>query len=439
MNRIAIFSFLIFLVSTNIVESKTKSKRIPPETRMNIVAEKYVKLILAIGQHDADYVDAYYGPKEWHDDAIKNKKPLTILKDIAFGIQSDLAKIKIPRKNEMLALRKTYLAKQLEAAYAKIEMLGGTTYTFDEEAKKLYDAEPPAFTEEYFKKILKSLDAALPKDSGTVSERYIRFRNQFIIPKEKLDAVFTAAITECRTRTKKFISLPKNESFVVEYVNNKAWSGYNWYKGNAHSLIQVNTDFPIFIDRAVDLAAHEGYPGHHVYNVLLETELLKKKKWIEFCVYPLFSPQSLIAEGSANYGIEVVLPHEERILFEKKVLFPLAGLDVKNVERYYEVQTLAGKLAYAGNEAARAYLNGTISKEKAIDWLSTYALFEPMRAEQRVRFIEKYRSYVINYNYGQDLVKQYVEKKSGKKPTEKKRWEVFHALLSSPRLPSGLK
>ena len=26
---------------------------------------RYVKLVLALGQHDADYVDAYYGPPEW--------------------------------------------------------------------------------------------------------------------------------------------------------------------------------------------------------------------------------------------------------------------------------------------------------------------------------------------------------------------------------------
>ena len=35
-------------------------------------------------------------------------------------------------------------------------------------------------------------------------------------------------------------------------------------------MIQVNTDLPITIDRAIDLACHEGYPGHHVYNALLE-------------------------------------------------------------------------------------------------------------------------------------------------------------------------
>src|SRR3989339_446234 len=36
-----------------------------PGAQMNTVAEAYVKLVLDVGQHDADYVDAYYGPKEW--------------------------------------------------------------------------------------------------------------------------------------------------------------------------------------------------------------------------------------------------------------------------------------------------------------------------------------------------------------------------------------
>jgi hypothetical protein len=66
-------------------------------------------------------------------------------------------------------------------------------------------------------------------------------------------------------------------------------------------------------------------------------------------------------------------------------------------------------------------------------------MFDSARAEQRIKFIDKYRSYVINYNLGQDLVKKYVEKKAGKNPTATKRWKVFSDLISSPRLPGGLK
>ncbi len=59
-----------------------------------------------------------------------------------------------------------------------------------------------------------------------------------------------------------------------------------------HDVDQVNTDLPVYIDRAVDLACHEGYPGHHVYNALLEKHLVRDRGWVEFSIYPLFSPQS---------------------------------------------------------------------------------------------------------------------------------------------------
>jgi len=233
--------------------------------------------------------------------------------------------------------------------------------------------------------------------------------------------------------------LPANESFTVEYVTNKPWSGYNWYQGNYRSLIQVNTDLPIYIDRAIDLACHEGYPGHHVYNALLEKHLVRDREWVEFTIYPLFSPQSLIAEGTANYGIEVAFPGEERAAFERDVLYPEAGLNPSQASAYARVQGLVDRLAYAGNEAARTYLNGTADRKQATAWLSQYAMMSPVRAEQRTRFFDTYRSYVINYNLGKDLVKQYVESRGGVASQPAKRWEEFVRLLASPRLPSGLR
>ena len=72
-------------------------------------------------------------------------------------------------------------------------------------------------------------------------------------------------------------------------------------------------------------------------------------------------------------------------------------------------------------------------------WLERYALYSAPRAAQRVRFMDQYRSYVINYNLGKDLVRAYVEKQAGRNATPAARWRAFTALLSSPRLPSGLQ
>ncbi|MTI29578.1 hypothetical protein E1171_02030 [Cytophagales bacterium RKSG123] len=307
--------------------------------------------------------------------------------------------------------------------------------SFEEEAKSLYDANPPVNNRTHFEKILAQLEVLLPGE-GSLNTRYLNYRKDFVIPKNKIDTVFKMAVYEGRRRTLKHLKLPKEESFRVEYVTDKVWSGYNWYKGDSYSLIQVNTDFPIYIERAIDLACHEGYPGHHVYNVLLEKNLVNFYQWVEFSVYPLFSPQSLIAEGSANFGIEVAFPGKQRIKFEKEVLFPLAGLDPNKAEQYYKIQEIVHQLSYADNEAARQWMNGKMTDDEVVDWLEKYALMSRERAEQRLAFIKANRSYVINYNYGRDLIKDFVERNGGREDNPKRRWELFQKVLSSPHTAS---
>jgi len=428
-------AFLMIAVVV-LASCSTASNRAPDTLpAMDRVAEQYVKLVLAMGEHDADYVDAFYGPPEWRTEVKKEAISLDEIRSRAGRLIDELRALRPPASDRLVELRHDYLLRQTEALLARARYLSGTKMSFDEESKALYDAVAPRRTEAEFEKVLAELDNELP-GTGPLAERLEAFRQGFIIPKEKLDEVFRAAIAGCRARTVRHIELPAGESFTVEYVTNKSWSGYNWYQGNFKSLIQVNTDLPIFIDRAVDLACHEGYPGHHVYNVLLEKNLVKDRGWVEFSVYPLFSPQSLIAEGSANYGIEVAFPQSDRIEFEKRVLFPLAGLDGTRVERYYRIQDLVSKLNYAGNEAARRYLDGQITADQAAEYLVKYGLYSPQRAKQRIRFTDQYRSYVINYNLGKDLVSKYVESRA--ENDSKKQWDVFREILSTPTLPSKL-
>jgi hypothetical protein len=404
---------------------------------MNAVAERYTHLVLALGQHDPDYVDAFYGPAEWKTQAEKGKKSLDAIGAEASELSATLAKSPPTPSDEMLQLRREYLQKQISALAARVRMLKGEKLKFDDESRALYDAIAPTFPDSHFDQILSQLEVKIP-GKGPLWERYDIWRKPFMIPKEKLDAVFQLAIKECRVRTLARIALPPNESFTVEYVTNKPWGGYNWFKGNFHSVIQVNTDLPTFIDGAVDLAAHEGYPGHHVYNSLLEKNLVRDRGWVEFSVYALFSPQSLIAEGTANFGRDVAFPTKtERMKFEKEVLFPAAGIDVSRAGEYYAVQDLMKDLSYAANEAARRLINGEVDENTAVQWLQKYAVMEWARAQQRVKFIQRYRSYVINYNLGEDMVRRYIETRSG--TDSEKRWSEFGKLLASPRLPSGLR
>lgn len=407
------------------------------ETALSQVAERYVKLVLAVGRIDADYVDAYYGPPAWREEAQRLTPEPRALAETARELLAGLGDPPSAEASELLPLRHRYLWHQLQAVAARLRQLQGERSSFDAESKALYDSVSPTRPEREFRQLARDLESRLP-GQGSLSERYQAFRQSFVIPKDRLDRVFQAALSAARSRTLLHLELPATESFRVEYVTGQPWSGYNWYQGQFQSLIQVNTDLPIFVDRAIDLACHEGYPGHHVYNALLESHLTRGRGWVEFSVYPLFSPQSLIAEGTANFGIDVAFPRDERLAFERETVFPLAGLDPARVGEYYDILAMVERLSYAGNEAARRYLDGDLDRAGAERWLVELALSSPAQAEQRVRFFDRYRSYVINYNHGRDLVRAHVERRGGTAARPDRRWREFGALLSSPRLPSGL-
>jgi hypothetical protein len=400
------------------------------------LAREYVRLVLALGVHDPDAVDAYYGPAALQEQARAAAAPLPdVARDVA-RLTSQLADLESPA-GDLDARRLRMLRVQARALGLRVAIRQGRRVPFDEESAAIYDVVAPTHDETHFASLLQALAAALP-GSGPVPARYEAFRAGFVIPPARVDTVFRAAIDACRTRTRAHVDLPEGERFTLEYVTNKPWSGYNWYQGGYRSVIQVNTDLPIFIDRALDLACHEGYPGHHVYNVLIEQHLVRERGWVEWSVYPLFSPQSLIAEGTANFGVAVAFPDAARLAFERDELFPRAGLDPAQAARYQEVQRLAARLSYAGNEAARRYLDGRSSAAEAVAWLQRYALMSHDRAVQRVRFFDRYRSYVINYNLGEDLVESYVDGQGGTDANPSRRWDVFLDLLRVPRLPGEL-
>jgi hypothetical protein len=334
-------------------------------------------------------------------------------------------------------MRADWMINQLVAFGRRIRIYSGEERPFDEESKELFGVSAPVYDEDHFKAQIALLDSILP-GKGRVSERFQKLANKFIIPKDKLDPVIKAAIAEARKRTLTHYSLPAGEAFTLEYVTDKPWSGYNWYKGNYKSTVQINTDLKIFIDRAIDVGSHESYPGHHVYNMLLEKHLYRDRGWVEISLYPLFSPQSLIAEGSANYGIEVAFPGEDKAKFAKNVLLPLAGLDTAGIDLYFKALAIRGQLNYARNEAARGLVNNTMSKDKATNYLTKYCLMNDETAAKSISFIKKNRSYVINYNYGQDLVKDYIERNGGTAKNPAKQWELFGKLLSNEVGPDQL-
>ena len=395
-----------------------------PTSTADVLATRFVKLALGAGVHDGAFVDAYHGPQEWADEAAAEKRALDLLITDA---ETLLSEVEAAYADEPSA-RLNMLVKLVRAAHARLRMVSGVEFEFDRETELLYDVVAPEYDVNEFYAAIARIDELLP-GTGPLHERVVAFRESVAVPKDKLKAVFDKAIDACREETIKRISLPDEERFELEFVSDKPWNGYNWFLGNYESLIQINTDLPIIVDRAIDLGCHEGYPGHHTWNVLLERDILREKGWIEYSIYPLFSPLSIVAEGSANYGIELAFPAEEKMQFERDVLFPVAGLDPENAQKLYELNLLRAKLSHARNHVARAYLDGKIDREEAVRMSMEFSLLSKERAEKSIDFIEAYRGYVVNYNIGLDLVTAYIDRRVA---AGDDRWDVFTELLKNP-------
>src|SRR5581483_3347308 len=209
------------------------------------------------------------------------------------------------------------------------------------------------------------------------------------------------------------------ENVAIEYVHDKPWSAFSRYRGNFQSVIQVNADLSLTVDRAVALACHEGYPGHHVFNSLHDSRFVRALHWTEWTVQPSFSPQSLASESLATIAAEIAFPGDERVRLERDVLFPIAGLDPSSAEKYDRVERLVDKLQSLEPAIARDFVDGKLEWARAAVALEQQTLMA--HPEQTLKYISEYRSYMLTYSIGRDLAARRVE-----------NWKQYAAMLDDP-------
>jgi hypothetical protein len=207
-----------------------------------------------------------------------------------------------------------------------------------------------------------------------------------------------AALDVCRRRTLEYIALPAGESVELSFVRYKPWSAFSRYLGHAHSLIQVNLDAPVTVDDALELACHEGYPGHHVFNTLRDASLVQQGGLPEAQVQLTFSPQSYVSEAAAAYAPRMAFSPEERMRVEREVLFPAAGLSQREAERYVLISSLVRELDSVEPAIAREYVDGRTEFVRAEQRLASEALMA--HSEAVLLYLNEYRSYMLAYTDG---------------------------------------
>ena len=178
---------------------------------MDAVARFYVKCVLWLGVHDSTFVDAYFGPSAVREEALT----VTVTPDRIAGYAGDL------------------LATLDRIDLDRLEGAGRTRHA-------------------YLRGMVRT------------------FVKSFSVSSDRLDRVFAAAFSKSRRRIAEHLLLPAGEGIEVGYVTGEPWEVCNRYLGSGASLIEVSTDRPVTIDRALLYACHEGYPGHHTMWAIRE-------------------------------------------------------------------------------------------------------------------------------------------------------------------------
>ncbi|RJY08871.1 hypothetical protein [Aurantiacibacter aquimixticola] len=409
-----------------------------PPPALDELARQYLAVQLAIGEKDPGYVDAYYGPDELKTAAAANDDETTLpmLQARVTALDATLGLVQA-EPGSVEAERVRYLRAMLDSAKVRLRMLRGEEIPFQDEAEGLFGVRPELIDLTTLEPVLVRIEELVPGDAndGPLNERLNDYQDRFVIPNDRLRAVIDAAVAECRARTLPHIPLPESEDFTLSLVTDKPWGGFNYYQGDYQSVIEINTDLPTRLDRAVDVGCHEAYPGHHVYSTLIERDRVNAMGQVEYTLLPLYSPRAIISEGSAEYGVKLAFPGDSQLVYERDVLAPLAGIDASDIQAYYELREALGDLSGAYYTIAAGYLDGTMTREEAIENSMRYRLQSRQRAEQSLRFMDTYRSYVINYGLGEEIVGNAVEA-AGVDPEA--RWQRFISILNTPTLPEDL-
>ena len=404
----------------------------PPAT-LDTIAETYLQLALALGERDPDSLDYTTAPQQLKASVHRAYPTLDEINRQAAQLLTQL--------NSLARLdpdRARFLTLQIQAIQTRTAMLRGHLLPFDAEAQALFHTTRLPDTEAVHRAVLlQQISAMLPPSSqsvpsrDTLASRYAAYDQRLLVPPAKLAAVMQAALAGCRAQTLKYIALPSSESVQLIFIRNQPWSAFSRYEGHAHSTILLNLDLPVTVDGVVELACHEGYPGHHVFNSLHDAALAQHEHRPEAQAQLTFSPESYVSEAAAGYAPRLAFTLDQRIAFERDVLFPLAGLNPAEAERHVHLSRLLADLSSAQPAIARDYLDGRLEFIHAEDELARQTLM--LHAEAVLLYLNEYRSYMLAYTDGPRRMERFLNEATPK-PDPPTPWDRLVQLATTERL-----
>lgn len=354
---------------------------------------EYATLALRVEKHFEGFVDAYCGPEDIRTRIEKEEKqPLdTLFNDAVHLLET------VP---EVDKARKLFLEKQALGIKTTIQILQEEEIAYKKQVELFYDIIPEKVPDS---KLEKQKDTVQDFFKGqNVYEALEKWRKDKEISGESLRRCIDTLNEECRKRTQNVLSLPEGERVDFILVNNKPWSGYNWYLGNYVSRVEINTDIPGRVTGLPSLIAHEAYPGHHVEHAVKEALLYKRKGFIEASAFVYNTPECLISEGIANAAFDMIFESKEEAY---SFLNEKLGTGIE-VEKDAAISRALDELYPVSGNASLMIHEENAELSDVVEYLVDVGLSTKERAEKQVQFMTNplFRAYIFNYFVGKEIV-----------------------------------
>ncbi len=391
---------------------------------------RFLHLVLHIDKHNKGYVDFYIGPKKLRE-IIDNEaitSPSKLLTDCK-ALQEDLFKQGYDKNRER------YLEKILIAIRTSIEVLNGIEISIKEQFLRQYDVALQPVNESELDNLKEEFNAAYG-GLGRLEKRMNDLRVRRTVPEGKVFELFKKALNITRERTKElFVNLlPQKERVVLELAknNDKAkWSYYNWYMGNYCSRIEVNPNYNIYWTGFLFVAAHEGYPGHHMEFTIKEKRLYSELNQFEHSILLLHSPKLIISEGIADLAVNMLFSNQEQAEISLREFCQDSSKE-DSLEIMMAQNKVRGKLTHFWYNLAYHALIDKYNDEELMRFGTNFEVFNKETIKNQLKRISNpvYSKNAFLYNLGSNLIKH----KYGAPPSVKD----FRYLLVNPILPSDL-
>jgi hypothetical protein len=386
---------------------------------MDTISQHYVRMAFDMEQHIEGFVDAYFGPPELKEGG-SPRPPADIVADIV-ALRATVQASDYPEQ------RRRYLDVQLRGMETSARKLAGEELSYRDEVRRCFDIEPTHTPEAVFEAAISTMDELLP-GTGTVQERMEAWKKRYEVPPTIAQQMIERIAAEARARTAELVALPADEGVNFALVQDKPWSGYNWYLGAMRSLVEINTDLPIRANGLLDLVCHEAYPGHHTEHALKEQHLFRGQGWGEQSIQLINTPECVISEGIATLAADVIFG-EDGAAWAAEQIYPLGGI-VGDPERERQLGAASWALRALSGNAALLLHEQQADPEEVVQYIMRYGLRSEREARQSLRFISTplWRAYIFTYHAGRELLSRWLDGGD--------RRERFRTLLTDQTYPS---